>query len=154
MSFLEKVDLLMSEHGLNKRQLSQASGIPYMTISDWYKKGFENTRISTIKKLAKFFNVTIDYLLDGEPTPTPLSQKSPAASRLDTAEEIAEKYSKLDTHGKRVVCVVLNEECQRIEQEERPIITAAARNGERLQVQQPTPEEEEAALPPPYKGNI
>ena len=66
MSFLDKLDSLMAQHGLNNHSLSIQSGIPYTTIDGWYKKGYDNAKLSTIKKLAEFFNVPLDYFVDGE----------------------------------------------------------------------------------------
>ena len=60
MNLLEKITYLMAENGLNKRTLSQASGVPYTTIDGLYKKGYEGARMSTIKALASFFGVTLD----------------------------------------------------------------------------------------------
>lgn len=61
MNFLEKLDILMKEKELNKSSLSKACGIPYTTIDGWYKKGYDDLRLSTLKKLAAFFNTTLDY---------------------------------------------------------------------------------------------
>lgn len=133
MNFLEKVNFLMQEQGLNKRTLSQKSGIPYTTISDWYKKGFENTRISTAKKLANYFGVTLDYLLldeitdrkrgcrDDDPCYIESSKKQkPAAPKPDTADKIANRYKKLDEHGQLVVCAVVSEEERRMRALQKP----------------------------------
>lgn len=64
MNLLDKLDYLMARDGLNKRTLSQKSGVPYMTISDLYKKGYANTKLSTIRKIASCFSVSLDYLID------------------------------------------------------------------------------------------
>ena len=61
MTFLEKLEKLMNEHNLNKSTLSKSCGIPYTTIDGWYKKGFEDMRLSTLKKLAAYFNTTLDF---------------------------------------------------------------------------------------------
>lgn len=61
MNFLEKLNTLMQEKDLNKNSLSKACGIPYTTIDGWYKKGYDDLRLSTLKKLAAFFNTTLDY---------------------------------------------------------------------------------------------
>lgn len=63
MDFLEKVNLLMREKGLNRHTLSEACGIPYTTIDGWFKKGYEGAKVSTIIKLADFFSVELDYLV-------------------------------------------------------------------------------------------
>jgi repressor LexA len=62
----EKLDILMTERGINKSQLSRLSGIPYMTIVNFYEKGTENIKRSTLVKLSRFFEVTVDYLIIDE----------------------------------------------------------------------------------------
>ncbi len=64
--FLERLDNLMKQRGINKNVLSRESGIPYTTIDGFYKKGCENTKLSTLMKLADYFGVTLDYLINGE----------------------------------------------------------------------------------------
>lgn len=61
MDFLEKLNQLMLEKGLNKSTLSRECGIPYTTIDGWYKKGYQELRLSTLKRLATFFNTSLDY---------------------------------------------------------------------------------------------
>lgn len=62
MDFLSKLDVLMSDNGLNKRRLADESGIPYTTIINWYKRGYDNMSLSNFKILCDFFNVTMDSL--------------------------------------------------------------------------------------------
>ena len=64
MSFLTKLDKLMNERNINKSQLSKESGVPYTTIDGFYKKGTDNIKLSTLKKLAAFFGCSLDYLAD------------------------------------------------------------------------------------------
>jgi len=66
MKFTEKLDQLMQERGLSRLALSRESGIPYTTIVNFYEKGTENIKLSTLKKLAEYFAVPIDYLVDDE----------------------------------------------------------------------------------------
>lgn len=63
MDFLEKVSLLMQEKKLNKHTLSEACGIPYTTIDGWFKKGYEGAKVSTLIKLADYFDVELDFLV-------------------------------------------------------------------------------------------
>lgn len=63
MTFLEKLDMLMGRMGLNKHTLAERSGIPYSTIVNFYKLGYDNMKMSTLFKLGDFFNVPIDYLI-------------------------------------------------------------------------------------------
>ncbi len=64
MTLTEKLDRLMQEKGINRRQLSQQSEIPYMTIVNFYEKGTDNVKLSTLKKLANYFCVSLDYIAD------------------------------------------------------------------------------------------
>lgn len=66
MSFLTKLDRLMQARGINKNQLSKESGIPYTTIDGFYKKGTDNVKLSTLKKLSSFFDCSLDYLADDD----------------------------------------------------------------------------------------
>lgn len=57
MTLLEKIDFLLKKEGLNKRQLSIKASIPYSTVDNWYKRGYESMTLSTFKKLCRFFDV-------------------------------------------------------------------------------------------------
>ena len=63
MNFIEKLEYMMDKKGLSKSKLSQVSGVPYTTIDGFYKKGYENIKLSTARKLSKSLGVTLDYLL-------------------------------------------------------------------------------------------
>ena len=65
--FLEILERLMKERNINKNVLANESGIPYTTIDGWWKKGYDNIRLTTLKKLAAYFNVSLDYLMDSSP---------------------------------------------------------------------------------------
>ena len=64
MSFTEKLDMLMAERRINKSILSREADIPYTTIDGFYKKGSDNIKLSTLKKLAAYFHCSLDYLVD------------------------------------------------------------------------------------------
>lgn len=68
MNFLEKLDLLKSERGLNNKKLSEQSGIKYTTIASMYDKGYRNMKFETLEKFAKFFDVSLDYLMNDDIT--------------------------------------------------------------------------------------
>ena len=64
MTMTEKLDSLMAERNISRAELAAQSGIPYMTIVNFYAKGTENVKRSTLLKLARFFGVSLDYLAD------------------------------------------------------------------------------------------
>lgn len=64
MGLTDKLDILMKEKNINKAELARESGVPYTTIDGFYKKGSENAKLSTLKKLCTYFGCSLDYLAD------------------------------------------------------------------------------------------
>ena len=64
MSVSEKLQKFMDEKGYSKADVSRLSGIPYTTIDGLFKKGDDNTKLSTLKKLAKLIGCGLDELAD------------------------------------------------------------------------------------------
>lgn len=64
MGLTDKLDILMRERNINKAELARESGIPYTTIDGFYKKGTENAKLSTLKKLCAYLGCSLDYLAD------------------------------------------------------------------------------------------
>ena len=64
MTLTDKLDILMDSKKINRATLSRESGIPYMTIANFYEKGTDNVKRSTLLKIAKYFGVTLDSLAD------------------------------------------------------------------------------------------
>lgn len=64
MNFLDKLEFLMKEKNINNlNKLSIQSNIPYTTLKEFYTRGTDKIQKSTLKKLADFFNCTLDYLV-------------------------------------------------------------------------------------------
>ena len=87
----EKLDVLMQERGLNKASLSRAAEIPYMTIVNFYEKGADNVKRSTLLKLSRFFGVTVDYLAVDEETRRTYPENRPIASAIAEPSDSAAK---------------------------------------------------------------
>ena len=66
MKLTDKLDLLMTEKNINKAVLSRKSGIPYSTISNFYENGTDNVKLSTLLKLSRYLNVSLDYIADDD----------------------------------------------------------------------------------------
>lgn len=64
MDFKTKIDNFMKEQSIsNIKQLALKSDIPYTTLRDCYEKNnTDNSRMSTMRKLAKYMDCTTDYL--------------------------------------------------------------------------------------------
>ena len=66
MNMIEKIQLMMANRGLTKADVAKGSDIPYTTLDGLFKKGFENTRFPTLRKIAHFFDVSMEYLVNDE----------------------------------------------------------------------------------------
>ena len=112
MNFLEKLDFLMDRFSLNKRSLSINSDIPYTTIDNWYKRGYEGLKLPTLRKLAEYFNTTLDYWILDEITDPNYGKSSGFKVEYNEMEHI-KKYRDLDPHGKEMVDFTLLKEWER-----------------------------------------
>ena len=82
--FLNTLEKLMNGRGLNKHSFSLQSGIPYKTIDNFWKKGYDNVKLGTLRKIADFFGVTLDFLIFGEEREvTPEQQLSVLFAKLN-----------------------------------------------------------------------
>lgn len=97
MGLTDKLDLLMKERNINKADLARESGVPYTTIDGFYKKGSDNAKLSTLKKLCTYFNCTLDYLADDSVHEQPTTIAAHKDGENFTADELAkiEEYKKL-----------------------------------------------------------
>ena len=110
MTFLDRLNLLMAVSGINKSKLSQISGVPYTTIDGFYKKGYQNAKISTIRKLANAFGVSLDYLIVDENTESIAPQIVPQLS--EEAAQLAAAYDRADEKSRSLVRIALAEYVQ------------------------------------------
>ena len=60
--FAERLKDLISEKGLNNQKVSDLTGIPRTSISNWIN-GRRTVQIEALVQLALFFGVSTDYLL-------------------------------------------------------------------------------------------
>ena len=66
MTLLERLDALKAKTGDTNASLSRGTGIPYTTIDSFYKIGYKNIRLPNLQAIAKYFGVTLDYLVYGD----------------------------------------------------------------------------------------
>lgn len=103
MNILDKIEFLMQRQGIkNRAELSELSGIPYSTITNFYAKGYDKMKLSTLKALASCLGVTIDYLGRDEITDPNYGFSIPAPSSDLTPDEkkLLEDYRSLNDQGR------------------------------------------------------
>jgi|GEM_PF-949222 len=114
MNFLDKLEFLMTGKSIkNLNVFSDLSGIPYTTLKEFYTKGTDDIKLSTLEKIKNYFDVTLDYLLDDEITDPEYGKTIfVTVTRAEQARII--KYRALDEHGKKALGLILNHEFDRI----------------------------------------
>ena len=67
MNLSDKLRSLMAEKGITKADLSKQTGLPYTSIDSILKRSdFDKIKLSTLKALKVYFNVSLDYLIIDE----------------------------------------------------------------------------------------
>jgi transcriptional regulator with XRE-family HTH domain len=97
MEFCEKIKELRKEKGATALTLSNEIGVERSTYSN-YEQGIREPSYEILKRISKYFDVSIDYLLDDENEDF-TNNREPQAPRKSAAprqqSEIEQLYSKL-----------------------------------------------------------
>jgi len=99
MDFLQRIDQLANAKGIkNRAQLAEKSGIPYTTLDNLYRLGYENIKLTTLRKLADCPGCSLDYLVYGEEKTRPqLSRRvEEMIQRDEKYREIVELLAMMD----------------------------------------------------------
>ena len=91
----EIFERLLNERGITAYKVAQETGVTTATLSSW-KKGRYTPKREKLQKIADYFGVTVDYLMNGE-------EKSEEAPELSARNEryierdLKETLGKLDS---------------------------------------------------------
>ena len=64
-TFAINLNMILRERGLTKKALSEATGIPQSTLSEWCN-GRTPTLSESIIKLTQYLGVTLEYMVTGK----------------------------------------------------------------------------------------
>lgn len=67
MSTIDKIFNLLKKNNMTAKDLAKSVGLSGGNITDW-KTGRANPSISSLKKIANFFNVSLEWLLENDDT--------------------------------------------------------------------------------------
>lgn len=110
-----KLKELRKNKGLSQRELAHILQVAPNTLSQW-ENGTRNPDPETLKQLADFFSVTIDYLLNRDISKLKLDEKkipdaqAPGKNDMFSDEEylLISNYRKLDSEDKAEVKGYIN----------------------------------------------
>ena len=66
MDFLTNLEVLLKSNNMKRADLARAIHVAPSTINSWYARGSEKVNINVLKEIASYFNVTLEYLVNGE----------------------------------------------------------------------------------------
>lgn len=66
MDIYDRIDLKLQEKKTSRRKMCNDLDIPYSTLTSFYLSRSGNMTLSTIQKIARYLDTTMDYLVNGE----------------------------------------------------------------------------------------
>lgn len=155
-----RIKELRKANGMTFEQVAEIVGVGKSTVRKWETGLIANMRRDKIAALAKALHTTPEYLMGW-------SDSQSSSPSCESERIMIAGFRKLNIKGQELVLDyidVLNRSgaYAAVADDLRSItvmpttkkITAAARSGDRMEVPAISPEEEDAALPPPYTGDI
>ena len=105
----ERYKKLLDEKGLKNSDVSRGANVSNMTLSDW-KNGKTVPKTSTIKKIAEFLDVSVDYLTCGKE----VDNKEMARIDIELSKQDIEtknymlKFAKLELEKKKQIMSLID----------------------------------------------
>jgi len=103
MNMIEKIQIMMDERGLKKAHVAEGAGISYTTLDGLFKKGYQNVRYPTLKKLSVFFDVSMEYLMNDEINDRNYGKCEPIQALSHEEKEIIKAYRNLSRDKQLIV---------------------------------------------------
>lgn len=112
MGIGSKLSKLIEVNDTNANELANKIGVSPQTIYSIIKRDSKKADIEVLLRIADVFGVSAEYFVYDE---KPSVVKEPAFNYFTTSErEHIKKYRALDSHGKKIVDLILNEETNRM----------------------------------------
>ena len=105
----ERYKKLLDEKGLKNSDVSRGANVSNMTLSDW-KNGKTVPKTSTMKKIAEFLDVSVDYLTCGKE----VNNKEMARIDIELSKQDVEtknymlKFAKLELEKKKQIMSLID----------------------------------------------
>jgi transcriptional regulator with XRE-family HTH domain len=99
MTFCEKVLQEMKKRGIKKSELAHEIDVPYTTLDSMLKRNTENINLSIVYKIARYLNVSVDYLIfDGME-----EEQNNQPDNNEELQAILQKIQKLNLTGYKIL---------------------------------------------------
>ncbi len=108
MDYIHRIKALKSEKKITNEQLAAMTGIPLSTLSKLLAGFSDSPKLANIVAICDALDCSIGYIVSGIPENTNNYTLEPDEMRF------IEDYRGLDRHGREIVRVVLDKECERL----------------------------------------
>ena len=108
MGYIDRIKQLKAERRITNDELAAMTGIPLGTLSKILAGFSDSPKLSNIVSICAALGCSLDYIVSGLP-------ENHNNYTLEVGEiRLIENYRRLDDHGKELVTLVLDKECERI----------------------------------------
>mgnify|MGYP002798291203 CR=1 FL=1 len=101
-----RIKSLRGKRGLIQERLATELGITQQMLSK-YEKNTDIIKVDILKKLAKYFNVTTDYLLGLSDVKRNLTGQIRVNETIDEYYDLIEVYKKLDKYDQEMIWTII-----------------------------------------------
>jgi len=112
MDYITRIKQIKSERRITNDELSEMTGIPLGTLSKILAGISDSPKLSNIVAICAALGCTLDYIVSGTP------ENNNNYTLSDGEIKLIENFRALDTHGRELVTLVLDKECDRIRSEQ------------------------------------
>lgn len=112
MDYISRIKQIKSERRITNEELSDMTGIPLGTLSKILAGISDSPKLSNIVAICAALGCTLDYIVSGTP------ENNNNYTLTDGEIRLVENFRMLDTHGKEMVTLVLDKECDRARSEQ------------------------------------
>ena len=101
-----RIKELRKKRGLMQQRLASELGITQQMLSK-YERDVTLIKVDVLKKIAKYFNVTTDYLLGVSDVERDLQRQMVMNETLDEYYDLVEVYKELDPYDKEMIWSII-----------------------------------------------
>ena len=112
MDYISRIKQIKSERRITNEELSDMTGIPLGTLSKILAGISDSPKLSNIVAICSALGCTLDYIVSGTP------ENNNNYTLAEGEIRLVENFRMLDAHGKEMVTLVLEKECDRARSEQ------------------------------------
>lgn len=99
MNFLINLDYLLNVNKLSRSELARNIDIAPSTINAWYTKDYRGITLKNLVKLSKYFDVTIEDLVNGDIRSLSFTSDNYSDSELKAIKDFSDHLKRSRVNG-------------------------------------------------------